>query len=102
MKKILWLIDGVGWGYDILSAAIAKELPGYEHVFVSKNPKRRIEGGRLILSDDGDELMMKNIDDVGADLIISMSPMNKRFLRDKSKAVVRFSGTRAMSGWKRY
>ena len=102
MKKILWLIDGVGWGYDILSAAIAKELPGFEHVMLSRNPKRREEGGRWILSADGDEGFMKNIDEVDADLIVSMSPRNKRFLRNKSKAIVRFSGIRAMSGWRRY
>ena len=34
MKKILWIVDVAGWAYHNRAVAIAKELPGYEHVFL--------------------------------------------------------------------
>lgn len=101
MKKILWIVDGVGWGYDILSAAIAKELPGYEHVRIARNFIRVIANEKSGFIYEPDEDFQKRIDTVDADLIISMNPQNKRFLRNKKRAIVRFSGTRALGGWQR-
>ena len=102
MKKILWLVDGVGWSYDILSAAIAKELPCFEHVMLAKKFIRVVIGnGRSGCIYEDDKSFMKRIDEVETDIIVSMNPKNKRFLKNKPKAIVRFSGERAMRGWHR-
>lgn len=101
MLKILWIVDGVGWGYDNLSIAVEKELPEYEHVRISKKVSRAIVLGQNAFVCEGDEVFQKRIDGIEADVIISMNPMNKRFLKNKKRAIVRFSGIRALNGWKR-
>ena len=45
-SKIAWIIDGVGWGYDILSKACSEKLTEYDHVMISMaggNPASVIE-----------------------------------------------------------
>lgn len=101
MKKILWIVDGVGWAYNNIAKAIEKKLPNYQHVRIWKVKVRVVtkEGSGFALEkDDG---FQSRIDDVDADIIVSMNPMNTRFLKNKKRAVVRFSGIRALSGWQR-
>ena len=101
MLKILWIVDGVGWGYDNLSRAIGKELINYEHETIAKKFVRVIVDGQSGFVCESDKDFMNRIDKIDADIIVSMNPMNKRFLRDKSKAIIRFSGMRALNGWRR-
>jgi len=100
MLKILWIVDGVGWGYDNLSKAIAEKLTQYEHVMIAKKVKRVMFGGKsgFICEDDD---FIQRVDAIDADLIVSMNPNNKRFIRNKQKGIVRLSGIRALNGWRR-
>ncbi len=50
---------------------------------------------------EGDKGFMKRIDKIETDLIVSMNPNNLKFLRNKSKSIIRFSGMRSLRGWKR-
>jgi hypothetical protein len=59
---ILWITDGVGWGFDIRSRAISKLLPEYKHMF----PKTRVVMHSQIIS-----LIRK----YNPDIIMAMSPM---------------------------
>ena len=101
MPKILWLVDGVGWGYDNLANAIKKELPMYEHIMLSKDLTRALIYGRNCFVGKGDNDFEKRIDNVNADIVISMNPKNSRFLKNKKRSILRFSGERAMCGWRR-
>lgn len=102
MKKILWIVDGVGWGYDNIAKAIEKKLPNYQHVRIWKiriGVVTKEGSGLVVEKDDG---FQGRIDDVNADIIMSMNPMNKRFLKNKKRAILRFSGVRVLTGWQRY
>ena len=101
MVKVLWIVDGVGWGYDNLSKAVEKELPDYEHIMIAKKLTRVVISGKSGFICEDDKKFLKRIESVKADVIVSMNPMNKRFLKNKSKSIVRFSGMRALKGWKR-
>ncbi len=98
--KILWLVDGVGWGFDNLSRAIEKELPNYEHIMLSRDIRQSYDktGGIKYECDNG---VMKRVGAIKADMIISMNPTNIKFLRNKSKSIIRFSGERDLHGWRR-
>ncbi len=101
MPKILWIVDGVGWGYDNLSKAIEKELPNYSHVMIAKKCLRVMyNNGKTGFVCEKDSEFQKRLDEIDADIILSMNPMNKRFLKGK-RAIVRISGMRALKGWRR-
>ena len=34
MKKILWIVDVLGWAYHNRATVLAKEMPQYEHHFM--------------------------------------------------------------------
>lgn len=101
MKKILWIVDGVGWGYDNVAKAIEKELPNYQHVRIWKVRIRVVTKAGSGFVCEKDDSFQSRIDDIDADVIVSMNPMNKRFLENKKRAIVRFSGSRALDGWHR-
>ncbi len=101
MKKILWIVDGVGWGYDNLSKAVEKALPEYHHIRIWRIfVKVSIEGKNGFVSEDV-ESYQKRIDDMNADIIVSMNPESEKFLTNKQSGIMRLSGERSMNGWRR-
>ena len=98
---ILWIVDGVGWGYDNVSKAVERVSPGYEHKRIAKERVRVVCNGTSGFVCEDDQSFQKRIDEIKADIVVSMNPMNKRFLKNKSRSVVRFSGERALNGWHR-
>lgn len=101
MKKILWIVDGSGWGYDNLSKAVEKALPEYLHIRIWKVVVRVLIDGKSGFVCEDDESFQKRIDDVNADTVVSMNPGNERFLTNKQTGIMRLSGERAMNGWRR-
>ena len=87
---ILWLTDGVGWGFDIRANVLSKLLPDFEHKKVIASGKREID-------------LVREIRKVKADIILSMNQRGLRFIskKDAEKVVVGLSSIRSLKGWKR-
>jgi hypothetical protein len=76
-------------------------LPDYEHIMLAKKHIRVVVKGKSGFVCEDEESFMKRVDDIDADVTVSMNPNNKRFLRNKKRSIVRFSGMRALQGWHR-
>ena len=73
--KILWVTDGVGWGFDIRMKAVSKLLSNYEHI---KFASREITH-KMVLN----EIKTKN-----PDIIMVMSPKFMSYLGDHSDKII--------------
>jgi len=84
---ILWVTDGVGWGFDIRAKAVSKLLPQYQHViFTSRNVTIREILGR--------------IKSENPDIIMAMSPMLLPYLHDyRNKVIATLPSHRSLNGW---
>ena len=36
MKKVLWIVQGTGWGWDTRSKAVSERLFMYKHIIISR------------------------------------------------------------------
>jgi len=72
-SKILWITQGVGWGWDTRAKAISEKLFRYEHIIIS----------RLTF-----ENIINKIKEYNPDIIMAMSPSLLWRLRDYTDKVI--------------
>ncbi len=87
MIKLLWIIDGVGWGFDNLFNAIRRELSNYQHISIKR--------------EWNDDTFTKVIDEINADIIISLSQRNIGCINNKKRAIIGLPGIRSLTKWRR-
>lgn len=75
MVKILWVTDGVGWGFDIRMKAVSKLLPNYEHIRIASREVTR----RMVLNE---------IKEKKPDIIMVMSPLFMSYLSDHTDKII--------------
>jgi hypothetical protein len=75
MKKIAWIIDGSGWGYDNFAASIAKAMPQYQHVQCARS-KIIIKGVACFCEDAN--LFVAKLCQMQPDIVVLMNPKNLR------------------------
>ena len=87
---ILFLTDGVSWGFDIRANILSKLLTNFNSKQVIASGKREID-------------LVREIREVKADIILSMNQRGLRFIgkKDAKKVVVGLSSIRSLKGWKR-
>jgi len=73
MKKILWIVQGVGWGWDTRAKIISKILFRYEHIIMP-----RPTFGNMI----------NKINEHNPDIIMAMSPSILWRLRNYTDKVI--------------
>jgi hypothetical protein len=52
MKTICWIVDVSGWAYDNRARAIAKALPGYQHIIVVNIVRNLVDCAADLLNAD--------------------------------------------------
>lgn len=87
---ILWLSDGVKWGFDIRAKTLAKLLPNYDHRILPCAYMKR----------DGVAEVIKT---ANVDIIMAMNPVMLEFLKDRSsKIIVTLPSYRCLEDWHRW
>lgn len=89
-SKILWVTDGVGWGYDNFAAMCSKRLPEYDHIIVSAR-------------NEGHASVIRKLNNTKADIVMCMNPSMASYFHNyqilktgSSKIVSRLSSLRIM------
>ena len=69
--RILWIVDGHGWGHDIQSEQIAERLPNYDHHFISRkrHPFPAARSGYLMERMD---VFLERLSKIDCDIIMAM------------------------------
>jgi len=87
--KVLWITDGVNWGFDTRAKAVSERLSMYKHIII---PRPTLSFSSVF----------DKIKDCNPDIIMAMSPSILRYLRNYADRLIATLPSFSAVGIKQY